>query len=195
MVIQYQQTKIAIKWHYRPSYILLLFPSSALRKQSLSFIICALSFFWSQTCERTEKFWEGKLNWKEMVSTMITSLPHLSLNCLVDSPILTSKTIHFHLSKPLRVPGSHRTRLTLFPKKVPRFVISINAQKDPVAKWPILERWDVPWEWQTASLTSLACGFRCAFKPVWVLPCFGFFLGLVSVFRWTWLPDSGRIVA
>lgn len=24
--------------------------------------------------------------------------------------------------------------------------------------WPILQRWDVPWEWQTASLTSLACG-------------------------------------
>ncbi|EEF39918.1 prenyl-dependent CAAX protease, putative [Ricinus communis] len=24
--------------------------------------------------------------------------------------------------------------------------------------WPILKRWDVPWQWQTASLTSLACG-------------------------------------
>ncbi|KAK9750778.1 hypothetical protein RND81_02G221400 [Saponaria officinalis] len=24
--------------------------------------------------------------------------------------------------------------------------------------WPILKRWDVPWPWQTISLTSLACG-------------------------------------
>lgn len=24
--------------------------------------------------------------------------------------------------------------------------------------WPILKRWDVPWPWQTVSLTSLACG-------------------------------------
>ncbi|KAI4314163.1 hypothetical protein L6164_027098 [Bauhinia variegata] len=24
--------------------------------------------------------------------------------------------------------------------------------------WPILRRWEVPWEWQTASLLSLACG-------------------------------------
>ncbi|XP_020236385.1 uncharacterized protein LOC109815963 [Cajanus cajan] len=24
--------------------------------------------------------------------------------------------------------------------------------------WPILRRWEVPWEWQTVSLTSLACG-------------------------------------
>lgn len=24
----------------------------------------------------------------------------------------------------------------------------------------ILKRWDVPWEWQTVSLTSLACGLR-----------------------------------
>ncbi|KAJ0674237.1 putative Type II CAAX prenyl endopeptidase Rce1 [Helianthus annuus] len=25
-------------------------------------------------------------------------------------------------------------------------------------RWPILQRWDVPWEWYTVSLTSLACG-------------------------------------
>uniref|UniRef100_M1D3B7 CAAX amino terminal protease n=1 Tax=Solanum tuberosum TaxID=4113 RepID=M1D3B7_SOLTU len=24
--------------------------------------------------------------------------------------------------------------------------------------WPILRRWDVPWNWQTVSLSSLACG-------------------------------------
>lgn len=31
-------------------------------------------------------------------------------------------------------------------------------QKENGAGWPILRRWDVPWGWQTVSLTSLACG-------------------------------------
>ncbi|CAO2829597.1 unnamed protein product [Amaranthus hypochondriacus] len=36
-----------------------------------------------------------------------------------------------------------------------------NAQqKGSKSTWPILERWDVPWPWQTISLTSLACGIR-----------------------------------
>ena len=28
-------------------------------------------------------------------------------------------------------------------------------------EWPILRRWEVPWEWQTVTLTSLACGLGC----------------------------------
>ncbi|KAA8529431.1 hypothetical protein F0562_033770 [Nyssa sinensis] len=31
-------------------------------------------------------------------------------------------------------------------------------QKESGLDWPILKRWDVPWKWQTVSLTSLACG-------------------------------------
>ncbi|XP_057530687.1 uncharacterized protein LOC130809075 [Amaranthus tricolor] len=31
-------------------------------------------------------------------------------------------------------------------------------QKGSKLAWPILKRWDVPWPWQTISLTSLACG-------------------------------------
>lgn len=31
-------------------------------------------------------------------------------------------------------------------------------RKENDLDWPILRRWDVPWEWQTVSLTSLACG-------------------------------------
>ncbi|KAK1419935.1 hypothetical protein QVD17_29379 [Tagetes erecta] len=34
---------------------------------------------------------------------------------------------------------------------------SSNA-KGSELQWPILQRWDVPWEWYTVSLTSLACG-------------------------------------
>ncbi|KEH19739.1 CAAX amino terminal protease family protein [Medicago truncatula] len=30
--------------------------------------------------------------------------------------------------------------------------------QDSRSEWPILRRWEVPWEWQTVSLTSLACG-------------------------------------
>ncbi|GMY26007.1 putative membrane peptidase YdiL [Fagus crenata] len=31
-------------------------------------------------------------------------------------------------------------------------------EKESGLEWPVLKRWDVPWEWQTVSLTSLACG-------------------------------------
>uniref|UniRef100_A0A7N0ULR5 CAAX prenyl protease 2/Lysostaphin resistance protein A-like domain-containing protein n=1 Tax=Kalanchoe fedtschenkoi TaxID=63787 RepID=A0A7N0ULR5_KALFE len=30
--------------------------------------------------------------------------------------------------------------------------------KEAGSEWAILKRWDVPWEWQTISLTSIACG-------------------------------------
>ncbi|BBG94242.1 CAAX amino terminal protease family protein [Prunus dulcis] len=31
-------------------------------------------------------------------------------------------------------------------------------EKETGVQWQILKRWEVPWEWQTVSLTSLACG-------------------------------------
>ncbi|KAL8533837.1 hypothetical protein ACS0TY_010017 [Phlomoides rotata] len=33
-----------------------------------------------------------------------------------------------------------------------------SVEKDNDLNWRILKRWDVPWNWQTISLTSLACG-------------------------------------
>ncbi|KAH6815731.1 CAAX amino terminal protease family protein [Perilla frutescens var. frutescens] len=33
-----------------------------------------------------------------------------------------------------------------------------SVGKDKGLEWRILKRWDVPWNWQTISLTSLACG-------------------------------------
>lgn len=33
-----------------------------------------------------------------------------------------------------------------------------SVDKDKGLDWRILKRWDVPWNWQTISLTSLACG-------------------------------------
>lgn len=35
-----------------------------------------------------------------------------------------------------------------------------SPQKGSAVDWPILERWDVPWQWQTIMLTMFACGLR-----------------------------------
>ncbi|XP_057748239.1 uncharacterized protein LOC130967409 [Arachis stenosperma] len=37
-------------------------------------------------------------------------------------------------------------------------VCFFNAPNKPDTNWPLLTRWEVPWEWQTVTLTSLACG-------------------------------------
>ncbi|KAK3025381.1 hypothetical protein RJ639_044921 [Escallonia herrerae] len=45
------------------------------------------------------------------------------------------------------------------PKRGRFSVRSYNSDgKETGLDWPILKRWDVPWKWQTISLTSLACG-------------------------------------
>ncbi|KAK1260635.1 hypothetical protein QJS04_geneDACA019491 [Acorus gramineus] len=36
--------------------------------------------------------------------------------------------------------------------------ISSTENKDSGPGWPIFERWNVPWEWQTVILTMIACG-------------------------------------
>ncbi|CAI9096609.1 OLC1v1032798C4 [Oldenlandia corymbosa var. corymbosa] len=33
-----------------------------------------------------------------------------------------------------------------------------SEQNEGGLDWPVLRRWDVPWKWQSATLTSLACG-------------------------------------
>ncbi|XP_039145922.1 uncharacterized protein LOC120283336 [Dioscorea cayenensis subsp. rotundata] len=37
-----------------------------------------------------------------------------------------------------------------------------SPQKGSAVDWPILERWDVPWQWQTIMLTMFACGLSIA---------------------------------
>ncbi|KAF0915398.1 hypothetical protein E2562_036096 [Oryza meyeriana var. granulata] len=39
------------------------------------------------------------------------------------------------------------------------FVTSFGYEQNP-EEWPILRRWDVPWEWQTVVLTMVGCGVR-----------------------------------
>ncbi|KAG2409521.1 uncharacterized protein HKW66_Vig0001860 [Vigna angularis] len=49
--------------------------------------------------------------------------------------------------------------LNLSSKRSLSSVCFFNAgEKESGLEWPILRRWEVPWEWQTVSLTSLACG-------------------------------------
>ncbi|KAJ0094069.1 hypothetical protein Patl1_15926 [Pistacia atlantica] len=94
---------------------------------------------------------------------MIWSLVQPSLYCV--SQFSSSKQTHtFVLNTPN--PLSRFARV----KSKPRFTSTcfFNAGKDSKPgnsqanetklDWPVLKRWDVPWGWQTASLTSLTCG-------------------------------------
>ncbi|PSS13522.1 Membrane peptidase [Actinidia chinensis var. chinensis] len=107
-----------------------------------------------------------------MVSTMLASLAQSSLSSLSLSPTLfSSKTLTrrteavlsrhrnfshwFSLSqsnRALRFPGANTPLDSSRGRHLTCFY------KENELDWPILKRWDVPWEWQTVSLTSLACG-------------------------------------
>lgn len=56
--------------------------------------------------------------------------------------------------------------------------------KESGLDWPVLKRWDVPWEWYTVSLTSLACGLSFVLTGLVeaaALPYFGFEIGDLSL--------------
>ncbi|CAL5338463.1 unnamed protein product [Camellia sinensis] len=116
-----------------------------------------------------------------MVLTMMSmSLAQSSLSSLSVSPMLfSSKTLprpthavflsrhsKFSLSQSNRYlrlhtsPSSSRGRhsICFYNRDEDKF-----QHKESELAWPILKRWDVPWKWQTVSLTSLACGIRCSF--------------------------------
>ncbi|XVF85932.1 hypothetical protein PTKIN_Ptkin17bG0157400 [Pterospermum kingtungense] len=97
---------------------------------------------------------------------MITSVAQF---CLSASPkTLSKQTQAIFLNRPnhvLRLPTA--TKLTPFPRRTLLPLCFFNAGKDNSnfqqkeetdVKWPMLKRWEVPWEWPTVSLTSLACG-------------------------------------
>jgi uncharacterized protein len=39
-------------------------------------------------------------------------------------------------------------------------LVTLSEPKQSSDEWPILRRWDVPWEWQTVMLTMVGCGVR-----------------------------------
>ncbi|XP_076953476.1 uncharacterized protein LOC143627575 [Bidens hawaiensis] len=59
-----------------------------------------------------------------------------------------------------------------------------SNRKGSELEWPILQRWDVPWEWYTVSLTSLACGLSFVLTGLVesvALPNLGFQIGELSL--------------
>uniref|UniRef100_A0A2P2LSC4 Uncharacterized protein MANES_05G100900 n=2 Tax=Rhizophora mucronata TaxID=61149 RepID=A0A2P2LSC4_RHIMU len=103
-----------------------------------------------------------------MASTILTSLAaRSSLSCLSFSSNLKRSPSHL-LRRPRSILlRSGCSRLGQFPRRLCS-VCFFNAgnesegePKKPLEsglEWAILKRWEVPWQWQTVSLTSLACG-------------------------------------
>ncbi|XP_022776881.1 uncharacterized protein LOC111318348 isoform X2 [Durio zibethinus] len=103
-----------------------------------------------------------------MVATLITSVAQCFLS--VSPKTLAKQTraaILLNKPNPLSLRFPKATRLTPLPRRRLLPLCFFNAGKDnpnvqdkeePELEWPILKRWEVPWEWQTVSLTSLACG-------------------------------------
>ncbi|KAJ6429996.1 hypothetical protein OIU84_021414 [Salix udensis] len=94
-----------------------------------------------------------------IVQPPLSCLAQSSHYCLSGFPILVKRTGSSLLSC--------RQKVVLLRPKRRRLASSIYAGKEPKAKveaqdkgleWPVIKRWDVPWPWQTISLTSLACG-------------------------------------
>ncbi|XP_020277245.1 uncharacterized protein LOC109851493 isoform X2 [Asparagus officinalis] len=59
-----------------------------------------------------------------------------------------------------------------------------STDKGSSGNWPILERWDVPWQWQTVVLTMVACGVSFALTGLVeasALPYLGFQGGDMSL--------------
>ncbi|KAL0797795.1 hypothetical protein Bca101_052969 [Brassica carinata] len=102
-----------------------------------------------------------------MVSQIISCLSKpSSLLCISGSrSLIPPKTYHRGgLSR--FSPGYANRRLSTVIRRKWRSACIFNSGKESGGEgklqrgssdWSILERWEVPWEWQTASLTSLAC--------------------------------------
>ncbi|XP_020548781.1 uncharacterized protein LOC105159963 isoform X2 [Sesamum indicum] len=102
-----------------------------------------------------------------MAVTLYTSFTRSSISTVRLSPKLYSPVrTHFQLSPGLRFsPLTHALKLRItstrgfctvccYKNNTPQE----SSKKDSGLNWRILKRWDVPWNWQTISLTSLACG-------------------------------------
>ncbi|KAL0421090.1 UNVERIFIED_CONTAM: hypothetical protein Slati_3131900 [Sesamum latifolium] len=102
-----------------------------------------------------------------MAVTLYTSFTRSSISTVRLSPKLYSPVkTHFRVSPGLRfspLTPALKLRITstrgfctvrCYKDNTPQE----SSKKDSGLNWRILKRWDVPWNWQTISLTSLACG-------------------------------------
>ncbi|KAJ6830978.1 uncharacterized protein M6B38_276670 [Iris pallida] len=129
----------------------------------------------------------------------LSSYPKLSTSGTHRSPSplpkpSTFRTHAFHSIRRAPLPIRRRTHLlesrkwrelcfTCFYKPKDKLEAS-SSEKGSAVNWPILERWDVPWQWQTVSLTMLACGVSFALTGLVeaaALPYLGFQGGEVSL--------------
>ncbi|PQQ19565.1 uncharacterized protein Pyn_07381 [Prunus yedoensis var. nudiflora] len=112
-----------------------------------------------------------------MVYALFTSLAQSSFSSFSDSrKLISSKyqshglflNVNAHKSFNAKFSPRQSTQLTRL-RNVRRspYICFFNGGGKPKgdlqetetgAQWQILKRWEVPWEWQTVSLTSLACG-------------------------------------
>ncbi|CAA7401916.1 unnamed protein product [Spirodela intermedia] len=78
------------------------------------------------------------------------------------------------------------------------FVCFCSAGDDDSASgWPIFDRWDVPWRWQTVVLTMLACGLSfvlIGLSAASVLPYLGFQGGTLSLDERAELLFTGQLL-
>ncbi|KAH0991443.1 hypothetical protein GBA52_002926 [Prunus armeniaca] len=116
-----------------------------------------------------------------MVYALFTSLAQSSFSSFSDSPKLSSSKyqshglfVNAHKSFNAKFSPRQSTQLTRL-RNVRRspYICFFNGggtpkgdlqEKETGKQWQILKRWEVPWEWQTVSLTSLACGLRITSK-------------------------------
>ncbi|ONI30801.1 hypothetical protein PRUPE_1G273600 [Prunus persica] len=110
-----------------------------------------------------------------MVYALFTSLAQSSFSSFSDSPKLSSSKyqshglfLNAHKSFNAKFSPRQSTQLTRL-RNVRRspYICFFNGggkpkgdlqEKETGEQWQILKRWEVPWEWQTVSLTSFACG-------------------------------------
>ncbi|XP_018449354.1 uncharacterized protein LOC108820836 isoform X2 [Raphanus sativus] len=100
-----------------------------------------------------------------MVSQMISCLSKSpSLLCISGSRSLIPPKTYNRGGLNRFSPGFASQRLSTVIRKKWRSSCIFNSGKETGGEgkggsleWPILERWEVPWGWQTVSLTSLAC--------------------------------------
>ncbi|XP_065861385.1 uncharacterized protein [Euphorbia lathyris] len=102
-----------------------------------------------------------------MISSIFTSVAQSSLYSISDSSKLSSSISLPNHNHPLLLNRLNFSSIfpssILLPQRRLRSICFFNAGeksngKENGSDLAILKRWDVPWEWPTASLTSLACG-------------------------------------
>lgn len=140
-----------------------------------------------------------------VVSTILTSLVHSSPSFHYPklsssktrarrvNPFLLGRYCNFPWSLSSNVLRLHSASVSQVSQRRPSSICFYKFDKKPNGNpqrqetglnWQILKRWDVPWEWQTVSLTSMACGLSFVFTGLALtaaVPYLGIQIGELSL--------------